>query len=87
MLKCQWKSAFGIDCFGCGFQRSVKLLTEGDLFGSLQMYPALLPFCFTIIYTGLHINFKFKNGPRHIIVLFSATASIMLISYFYKLLL
>lgn len=85
MFKCYWKSTFGIDCFGCGFQRSVKLLLEGDVAGSLQMYPALLPFCLTLIYTGLHINLKFKNGARHIIVLFSGTVIIMVISYCYKL--
>ena len=85
MLKCYWKSTFGIDCFGCGFQRSVKLLLEGDVLGSVQMYPALIPFCLTVIFTGLHINFNFKNGARHIVVLFSVTVAIMLISYFYKL--
>mgnify|MGYP001226429345 CR=1 FL=1 len=87
MLKCQWKSAFGIDCFGCGFQRAIKLLIEGDLLASLQMYPALIPIVFTFLYTGLHINFKFNNGARHIIIIFSSTALIMLVSYFYKLLL
>ena len=85
MFKCYWKSTFGIDCFGCGFQRSVKFLLEGDLWGSLQMYPALIPFCITILFTIFHINFKFKNGARHIIIMFSATVLLMLVSYFYKL--
>lgn len=87
MLDCYWKSTYGIECFGCGFQRSAKLLLEGDVLGSIIMFPALIPFIITIIYTLLHLNLKFKNGARHIVILFSVTVSIMLISYFYKLLL
>jgi hypothetical protein len=85
MLKCQWKSTFGIECFGCGFQRSLKMLLEGDVLGSLQMYPALIPFLFTILYTGLHINFKFEKGARNIVISFSITIAIMVINYLYHL--
>ena len=85
MLDCQWKSTFGIDCLGCGFQRSVKLLFEGDIVGSLIMYPALIPVTLTLVYCLIHIKFKFKNGARNIIVLFSTTVAIMVINYIYKL--
>ena len=87
MLKCHWKSTYGIDCFGCGFQRAIQLLFEGDILGSFQMYAALIPFLITLIFTLLHLKFKFKNGARLIVIFFSVTVAIMLISYFYKLLL
>ena len=87
MLDCYWKSTFGIECFGCGFQRSVELMLHGEIIDSISLFPALIPFVITIVYTLLHLNFKFKNGARHIVIFFIVTVLIMLISYFYKLLL
>lgn len=87
MIECHWKSKYGIDCFGCGFQRSLNLLLEGEFLESFKMYPALVPVIFTFIYTALHLKFKFKNGARHIVIFFSSAVIIMLVSYFYKLLL
>jgi len=85
MIECHWKSTYGIDCFGCGFQRALNLLLEGNLIDSFKMYPALIPIIFTLIYTALHLKFKFNNGARFIVIFFSSSVVIMLISYFYKL--
>jgi hypothetical protein len=87
MIECRWKSTYGIDCIGCGFQSALKLLFEGDFVGSFIMYPALIPIIFTFLYVALHLKFKFKNGARYILILFSSSVAMMLISYFYKLLL
>jgi hypothetical protein len=43
MLPCFSKQVFGIDCPGCGLQRSVALLLKGELVESFLMYPGLLP--------------------------------------------
>jgi hypothetical protein len=43
MLPCFSKQVFGIDCPGCGLQRSVALLLKGELVESFFMYPGLLP--------------------------------------------
>ncbi len=85
MIECHWKSTYGIDCFGCGFQRALNLLVEGNLIESFKMYPALLPVIFTFIYTAFHLRFKFKTGAKFIVIFFSSSVGIMLISYFYKL--
>jgi len=85
MIECHWKSTYGIDCFGCGFQRALNLLLEGNLIDSFKMYPALIPIIFTFFYTALHLRFKFKNGAKFIVILFSSSVAVMLISYFYKL--
>ena len=87
MLKCYWKSTYGIECFGCGFQRALKLLIEGDIVGSIKMYPALIPFLFTFIYVAIHLFFNYKKGARNIVIFFSTSVTIMIISYFYKILL
>jgi hypothetical protein len=46
-LPCQVKSTTGVSCPGCGFQRSVIALLEGDLWTSIQHYPALIPLILT----------------------------------------
>ncbi len=43
MLPCFYKKYFGVDCPGCGMQRSLVALLKGDLLESLHLFPALLP--------------------------------------------
>ena len=56
MLPCGFKQLTGHDCPGCGFQRSVASLAEGDLTTSFEFYPPLV-FIFTLFF--LLIRFKF----------------------------
>jgi hypothetical protein len=85
MLECHWKKTFGIECFGCGFQRSIIALIEGDLMTSLSLYPATIPILFTFIYTVAHLLFKYKNGARNIVILFSFSVVLMVGNFIYKL--
>ncbi|MFA7446524.1 MAG: DUF2752 domain-containing protein, partial [Flavobacteriaceae bacterium] len=41
MLPCMNKKLFGIDCMGCGIQRSVALLLRGEFVEAFYMYPAI----------------------------------------------
>ncbi|HWZ15375.1 MAG TPA: DUF2752 domain-containing protein [Mucilaginibacter sp.] len=43
LLPCPFKYITGIECPGCGFQRSVIALIQGKLHQSLQLYPAAIP--------------------------------------------
>lgn len=43
LLPCPFKYLTGIDCPGCGFQRSVIALIQGNLHQSLHLYPAAIP--------------------------------------------
>lgn len=45
MLPCLTKKYFGVDCPGCGLQRSIAFLIKGDVAAAWDMYPAI----FTII--------------------------------------
>ncbi|MBL4604087.1 MAG: DUF2752 domain-containing protein, partial [Flavobacteriaceae bacterium] len=40
MLPCYSKQLFGVDCLGCGLQRSFILLTKGEFIEAFKMYPA-----------------------------------------------
>jgi len=85
MLTCPSKHFFHFDCPGCGLQRSIIALLEGDLVKSIQLYPATIPILFCLIFTALHLKFKFKFGPEIIIGAFILSSSIIVISYVYKI--
>ena len=86
LLTCPSKQFFHFDCPGCGLQRSVIALFEGNLVESFQLYPATIPMVFCLIFTALHLKFKFKYGPEVIKVTFIFIALIIVIFYVYKLL-
>jgi len=52
LLTCPFKKLTGFDCPGCGFQRSVIALLQGDVLKSIQFYPATIPI-FIIALTGI----------------------------------
>ncbi|MBL0330130.1 MAG: DUF2752 domain-containing protein [Bacteroidetes bacterium] len=86
-MTCPYKAIAGVDCPGCGMQRSVIELLKGNFVESFQLYPALLPTIFTLLFTMLHLIFKFKNGATIIKYSFISTVAIVLISYFIKMVL
>ena len=85
LLTCPSKYFFHIDCPGCGLQRSVIALLEGDFVKSFQLYPATIPVLFCLIFTALHIVFKFKHGALVIKGAYIFASSVIVISYIYKI--
>ncbi len=86
MMPCFYKQISGLDCPGCGMQRSFIELLKGDLTASFKMYPALIPVLLTLSLTAAHLFFKFKNGAAVVKYSFIVTISIVVISYIIKLL-
>ena len=85
MIECSWKSTFGIDCLTCGFQRSVKLLFEGELIDSFLLFPATIPLLIIFMVLPIHLVFKFKHGARVIVYSFSMAALLIVFNYVVKL--
>ena len=81
MLPCLNKKLFGIECMGCGFQRSVALLLHGDFIAAFKMYPAIYPLIALLIYVLLNLKFKFNNAQK-IIRLLAIIAIILIVSNF-----
>ncbi len=46
MLPCLNKKLFGVDCLGCGMQRSLLFIAKGEFVDAFKMYPAI----YTIYY-------------------------------------
>lgn len=83
---CSFKELFGIDCPGCGLQRSVIALLKGDLVESFLLYPALLPVLGMFFFLALHLLIRFRNGGTILKVLFIINMSIISIHYIIKIL-
>ncbi|MBC6112530.1 DUF2752 domain-containing protein [Pedobacter fastidiosus] len=85
LLSCPFKSYFGIDCPGCGLQRSILALLKGDFLDSFKLYPATIPLIFIVLFTMIHLKVDFKFGASLIKIVFICIASIILINYIYKI--
>ena len=83
---CFYKKYFGIECPGCGMQRSFIELLKGNFYESFILFPALIPTIILVVFLFLHIIFKFRNGANILKILFIINTSIVVLSYIYKLL-
>lgn len=86
LLPCHIRQLTGIDCPGCGMQRAFVALLKGNIQESIQHHPALLPFLALILFLFVHLKFRFRFGPKLIVVLFFLTFSIMFVNFLGNLL-
>jgi len=84
MLPCLFKTLFGIECLGCGFQRALFLLFHGDFFAAFKMYPALYTTLLFLGFAGLYFSDKTKKYKN--LLLFSALINgiFMIGGYYFK---
>lgn len=85
LLSCPIKKLTGIDCPGCGLQRSFVSLIKGDLMSSFKFYPATIPILGLAIFTLIHLKYDFKNGAFFIKMLYIGVTLIIVINYIYKI--
>lgn len=85
LLSCPIKQNFGIDCPGCGIQRSFVALIKGNLLESFKFYPATIPIIALFALTIIHLKFDLKNGAFFIKLLYIAITLIIVINYSYKI--
>lgn len=85
MLICPSKKYLHLECPGCGFQRSFLALLKGDLSSSLTLYPATIPIFIMLIFTALHIKYKFLYGATFLKYFQIAIASVIMVFYIYKI--
>lgn len=85
MLPCLNKKLFGIDCPGCGLQRSVVLVSKGELKGAFYMFPAIYTTFLFIIAVVFHFVLKKKSTARLIIFLAILNSLIIIVAYIIKM--
>ncbi|MBD0831777.1 DUF2752 domain-containing protein [Aestuariibaculum sediminum] len=84
MLPCLNKKFFGVDCPGCGMQRSLLFILQGKFEEAFIMYPAIYTIVLMFIFLGLHIKFRFDNGHHILVGLFLLNFTIIITNYIYK---
>ncbi|MDO5981320.1 DUF2752 domain-containing protein [Flavivirga spongiicola] len=85
MLPCLNKKLFGVECMGCGLQRSISLIFKGHFVDAFYMYPAVYSLIILFLCIGLNIFFKFKHSNKIIGALAIVTVATIIISYIIKI--
>lgn len=84
MLPCLTKSLLGFDCPGCGLQRSLALLLEGDFWAAFKMYPAIYAIIALFGFLIFDYFIKVKHSNKINMVLMILTVGLILINYILK---
>lgn len=84
MLPCFTKKLFGFDCPGCGLQRSVSLLFQGDFLAAFEMYPAIYTLLPLFAFLLADAFYKIKYANKIIITLMTSSVALILINYILK---
>ncbi len=85
LFPCLNKQVFGIDCYGCGGQRSVLLLMKGDFYGALLLFPAIYPILILFGFVIFNFFYKFQYDYYIKTALILFTAAVLAISYMIKI--
>jgi hypothetical protein len=86
LLPCPFKYITGIDCPGCGFQRAVLALMQGQWKTSFLLYPPTIPLLLLFLYGISDAFFKLDTAKGNLKkALFIPVAAIVLISYGVKI--
>ena len=84
LIPCPTKYFFGIECPGCGMQRSIIELLKGDILESIKLYPPLIPLL--ILFAILVVNLKVNSvaWQKTLKYSFIANVVIILVNYVFK---
>jgi hypothetical protein len=85
MLPCLNKTLFGIDCLGCGIQRSISLIFQGQFVAAYKMYPAIFTLFVLAIFLIFNLFIKFKHDYKIKMGLIILNVIIVVISYLFKI--
>lgn len=85
MLPCLNKQMFGLECPGCGVQRSVALVSQGKLIDGFLMYPAVYTLTLLGIVILISFFYKFKHSTKIISILAIVSIILILTNFIYKL--
>ncbi len=84
MLPCFTKQYLGIDCLGCGIQRSLALIFNGEFVAAFKMYPAIYTLLLFFGVVGVNLFYKFSYTPKLIRNLAVINIVIITISFIIK---
>ena len=85
MLPCLNKQFFGLDCLGCGAQRALVLVFQGEFAAAFRMFPAIYTILILLLFLFTNLFLKFKGDWYIKIGLIVLNGLIIIGAYFYKM--
>jgi len=85
MGTCTFKEATGLECPGCGIQRSIITLLKGDILESILLFPALLPLIAMFGFLGIHLVYNLKHGALVLKIFYITNTVLILGNYIYQI--
>lgn len=85
MLPCLNKQLFGIDCLGCGAQRALVLVFQGEFVAAFKMFPAIYTLFILLLFLISNLFLKFKSDWLIKISLIVLNAMVIVGAYIYKM--
>lgn len=84
MLPCLSKKYLGMECMGCGLQRSVALILRGEFVDAFYMYPAIYTLIALIGFVLINYFKNYKFASKIIITLAVINVIIIVGNYMLK---
>jgi len=84
-LPCPTKALTGVDCPGCGSQRAALAALRGEWGDAFALYPPGIFLFVLVIFTALHLRFRWPWGARVVLVLFILAVAAILGSFVWKM--
>ncbi|AUS06174.1 DUF2752 domain-containing protein [Pseudotamlana carrageenivorans] len=84
MLPCLNKKYLGFECLGCGIQRALALLLQGEFIAAFKMYPAIYTLLLLFGLIAIHAVKNIKFGNKIITVLAIINGLIIVTSFIIK---
>jgi len=81
---CIMKSATGMDCPGCGGQRSFSALLAGDFATAWELFPPIFPVVLTVLVILTGLIFRFPHYQRTIKYAAYVTFAFIFVNYVVK---
>ncbi|MEB8344583.1 DUF2752 domain-containing protein [Flavobacteriaceae bacterium KMM 6898] len=85
MLPCLNKKFLGVECPGCGLQRAISLLLEGEFREAFFMYPAIYPLIPLLGFLLFNNFYPVKHANKIIITLTVSIVVLIITNYIFKL--
>jgi hypothetical protein len=85
MLPCISKQITGMDCPGCGIQRSISLFFQGQFSESFLMYPALIPIGILFSFLVMDFFLEIKSSEKIKLLLMFVALGTVIASYIIKM--
>ncbi|NRB60485.1 MAG: DUF2752 domain-containing protein [Winogradskyella sp.] len=85
MLPCLSKKYLGMECMGCGLQRSVALILRGEFVEAFYMYPGIYTLITLFSFITISRFRKFNNDTKIISILAILNVIVIVGNYLIKL--